>query len=103
MVYFKKKKESFSRKNLENPLVTRTLGNLFYLQCNSCQWTSRESGIADQPSQSSWPEFTNSMEDKLNEVLRWMKDLDENERIERSRKIQATKRFKIIYNKTFKF
>lgn len=67
--------------------------NLFYLQCNSCQWTSRESGIPDQPSQSNWPEFTNLMEDKLNEVLRWMKDLGENERIERGRKLQATKRF----------
>ncbi|KAI1731619.1 dynactin p62 family domain-containing protein [Ditylenchus destructor] len=63
-----------------------------YLQCNACQWTTRDSGIEDQTSSNHWPEHTNPTEEKLTEVLGMMKSLGSYEKMERSRQTQAMKR-----------
>ena len=71
---------------------------LYYLQCNACQWTTRDSGIPDrQNSSDSWPEPINPMEKDFSKILSHLKELSHNEKIERDRQTQAKKRLAIYF------
>ncbi|KAI1731621.1 dynactin p62 family domain-containing protein [Ditylenchus destructor] len=54
------------------------------LQCNACQWTSRDSGIEEQMSSIRWPEHANPVEEKLAEILELMERLASYETVEHS-------------------
>lgn len=76
-----------------NLLAVRSQADLYYLQCNACQWSSRELGIPDRAtSNDPWPEEVNPLEEELGKVMNIMKGLSNYKRLERERKVQTTKR-----------
>jgi hypothetical protein len=76
-----------------NLLGVRSQADLFYLQCNACQWTSRELGIPDRrTSNEQWPEPTNPLDEELGKVINIMKGLSTYERLEREKRAQTAKR-----------
>ncbi|KAL3117911.1 hypothetical protein niasHT_005154 [Heterodera trifolii] len=68
----------------KNVLSGRSQADVYYLQCNSCQWTSRTSEGAERSmAKESWTEPTNPMEGELGKVMAIMKRLSNFERFER--------------------
>lgn len=71
----------------------RSQADLYYLQCNACQWTSRDLGVPDRTnSNEPWPEAVNPLEEELGKVMNIMKGLSNYKRLERERRAQTTKR-----------
>lgn len=65
---------------------------VYYLACNFCRWTSRDSGIADQTTPAAgWPERTNPDEKMLSAIQDQFRQMAAVEKTERERK-KFTKR-----------
>lgn len=76
-----------------NLLGVRSQSDLYYLQCNACQWTTRDLGVPDRrTSNEPWPEPLNPLDEELGKVMNIVKGLSNFERLERERKAQTTKR-----------
>uniref|UniRef100_A0A914GTB9 Dynactin subunit 4 n=1 Tax=Globodera rostochiensis TaxID=31243 RepID=A0A914GTB9_GLORO len=68
----------------KNVLSGRSQADTYYLQCNTCQWTSRSLETNDRSlAKELWPEPTNPVETELSKVMGIMRRLSKVERFER--------------------
>lgn len=74
-----------------------------FLQCNACQWSTRESDLSDQKKSANWPEYSNPIEKQLDDVLQQMKQLGNFEKLEKGRQKQANKRYIYISLRNINF
>uniref|UniRef100_A0A0R3RF98 Dynactin subunit 4 n=1 Tax=Elaeophora elaphi TaxID=1147741 RepID=A0A0R3RF98_9BILA len=65
--------------------VIRASGETYHLSCNTCRWTTADSGIPDSTSSTIWPQYQLEDEQLLYEFLERMKNYAAIERADRER------------------
>ncbi|KAL7079115.1 hypothetical protein ACQ4LE_001514 [Meloidogyne hapla] len=74
-------------------LGVRSQGDQYHHHCNACRWSSKDLDIQEnRTNEENWPELKNPLGEELGRVMDLMKGLSANERTERERKAQTTKR-----------
>ncbi|VDN18103.1 unnamed protein product [Gongylonema pulchrum] len=69
----------------EVSVVVRTANDAYHLSCNTCRWTTADSGIPDSTSSTGWPEYQFEDEDLLSAFLERMRNYAAAEKADRER------------------
>uniref|UniRef100_A0A914KIK3 Dynactin subunit 4 n=1 Tax=Meloidogyne incognita TaxID=6306 RepID=A0A914KIK3_MELIC len=74
-------------------LGIRSQGDQYHHHCNACKWTSKDLDIPEnRTNEELWPELKNPLDKELGRISELIKELSKNEKSDRERKAQTTKR-----------
>lgn len=65
--------------------VIRASNETYHLSCNTCRWTTTDSGIPDSTSSTIWPQYQHEDEQLLSAFLERMRNYAAIERADRER------------------